>query len=114
MEDDRKRNPEYLDYVRRHFCCLCGEHPPSTPHHYRMSGSCGIGKKPPDYMTLPLCNNCHVKIHARGPTLEERHTMASKGLEILSRWVCNREEWWLRVSGYETEEGVVCEDEEQF
>lgn len=58
------RDPKYLAYIRTHYCTTCG-HPPG-PHeiqaaHVRMKANAGMGQKPSDYRTVPLCVRCHQK-----------------------------------------------------
>ena len=52
------RDKRYLQYIRDKGCVICGQ--PSIAHHIRRSywGS-GMGIKPHDYVTIPLCNNHH-------------------------------------------------------
>jgi len=54
----------HLDWIRSLECSECGKPRPSEPHHlsgqFNMSG---VGKKSPDWATMPLCNKCHRAFH---------------------------------------------------
>ena len=53
------RNKKYLDFIRSHPCVMCGN-PQTVPHHVRRSyWGAGMGVKPHDYVTLPVCVRCH-------------------------------------------------------
>lgn len=62
----RERDNAYLNFIRRQPCCVCGKAAPSQAAHIR-SGypeagwrPTGMGEKPSDHRTLPLCPGCHV------------------------------------------------------
>jgi len=53
-------NEDYLKWIRNRPCCFpfCGM--PAEPHHFRRSYyGAGAGKKPSDYVTIPLCRTHH-------------------------------------------------------
>ena len=55
------RNPDYLKFIRLHFCRRCS-YPAVSAHHVRRSyWGAGTGIKSHDYCTLPWCeeNGCH-------------------------------------------------------
>lgn len=64
------RNKRYLEWMRLQTCCSCGaeSHPerPSEAAHVRLGMGGGIGLKPSDYRTVPLCRYCHAEQHAKG------------------------------------------------
>ena len=63
------RNKRYLEYVRKLSCLMCGSVYGSDPHHIKGIGHfSGVGQKASDYLTMPLCRNCHEQMH-RDPTL---------------------------------------------
>lgn len=67
MRTDKK----YLDYIRQMPCKICGY--PAEPHHIRSTGD-GLGQKPDDRRTIPLCRLHHAEAHAWGDkTFQERH-----------------------------------------
>jgi len=47
-------------------CVACGKHPPSEAAHVRNGTDGGIGLKPSDRYSLPLCRACHAKQHRLG------------------------------------------------
>lgn len=66
QRDPRVECPAFLAFVRRHACCACGAPPPSQAAHLRMSDArypekvCGVGMKPSDRWSTPLCADCHL------------------------------------------------------
>lgn len=48
---------EYIGYVKRLPCCICGASPPSDAHH-PISGRYGT-RKAPDASVIPLCKAHH-------------------------------------------------------
>lgn len=53
--------PRHLDRIREMSCLICRKAPPSEASHLRMGLGGGVGMKPHDYWTLPLCHSCHDK-----------------------------------------------------
>ena len=52
------RSPKYLKFVRSHPCIVCCK--TSQAHHVRRSyWGAGTSIKPHDYVTIPLCLDCH-------------------------------------------------------
>ena len=62
----RIHDKEFLKFVRSHACAACGCPPPSQAAHIRYSDAAsgninpGIGAKPDDSKTVPLCADCHL------------------------------------------------------
>lgn len=56
----RSGDPEYLSWVRRQLCAVCGASPPNHAHH-RTGG--GMGMKTADSEAFPLCNKHHRELH---------------------------------------------------
>lgn len=56
------RDAHYLAFVRDHDCIGCNHPRPNEAHHY-MQGDGGMGRKPDDYYTAPLCRKCHHHWH---------------------------------------------------
>jgi hypothetical protein len=62
-----ERDNEYLSFVRGESCSCCGIYGRSEPHHLRIDNLGGMGIKPSDVYTLPICHNCHMGIaHNQG------------------------------------------------
>ena len=61
----RERDPAHLDKVRRLPCLVCRAPGPSQAAHVRYGDSAhgkpptGLGAKPSDKWTVPLCARCH-------------------------------------------------------
>ena len=64
MNEKTYRDKKYLAFVRELDCCACGAHGPSDPHHAISGG--GVGLKPSDAVTIPLCRMCHSEFHQMG------------------------------------------------
>ncbi|MGJ8524123.1 hypothetical protein R84981_002841 [Carnimonas sp. R-84981] len=63
-----KKNPKYLRWVRTQPCCMCGA-PADHAHHIISRGNVsGMGMKPADVLTVPVCAPHHNEIH-RDPDL---------------------------------------------
>lgn len=60
------RNASYLKWIRTLPCASCGDPGSSQAAHVRMGNGGGMGLKPSDYRTLPLCPECHGAQHAGG------------------------------------------------
>jgi len=63
----RQKCEEFLRFVRRRPCCACGAPAPSQAAHLRITDPrysqkrhVGIGEKPDDSWTTPLCAECHL------------------------------------------------------
>ena len=53
------RSKKYLKFIREKPCLICAN-PNTIPHHIRRSyWGAGMGLKPHDYVTIPLCHNHH-------------------------------------------------------
>lgn len=61
-----KRDVEYLFYLRKQSCLVCGVQNMSHAHHVRIDNCGGTAIKPPDYMCISLCYNCHRMVHTKG------------------------------------------------
>jgi len=59
----RIENPKYLKLIRQMPCVRCGCNPCGEAAHLRLNGdgkeNPGMGAKPDDAWTLPLCRSCH-------------------------------------------------------
>lgn len=60
------RNPAYLAFIRSRPCAFC-VNPVSEPHHAvkRLKGisEAGLQEKGSDYLTIPICRRCHLRLH---------------------------------------------------
>ena len=84
----RGEEPKHLDAIRQCPCLTCGTVPAEAAHIRMNDGpgkpNPGIGAKPPDRYTVPLCPDCHRDCgqesqHGRG----ERLWWQSKGVNPL-------------------------------
>lgn len=57
---------EYLEHTRKQACLWCGKVNNSHAHHLRIDSLGGTGIKPSDVYTVPLCPECHKRLHDNG------------------------------------------------
>jgi len=60
------RSKKYLKLVASLPCCVCGELGTVIAHHVRTANNSGMGTKPSDTLTIPLCHNHHMELHQKG------------------------------------------------
>ena len=61
----RIKSEKYLEWVRGLPCANCQAPGPSEVHHIKGIGSfSGVGKKASDYLSMPMCAQCHRDFHA--------------------------------------------------
>lgn len=73
-----ERNPDHLAFIRCLPCLYCGRRGQSVAAHVRSMTDGGMGMKPSDRFTVPLCDSDHRHQHQIG---EERF-WREVGLEI--------------------------------
>ena len=78
QRDPRREDAKHLAYIRKQPCCVCGKPAPSEAAHIRMrradmSKDIGMGEKPHDMHTTPLCNWHHVS----GPKAQHKMNEAA-------------------------------------
>jgi hypothetical protein len=59
-------NTRHLSFVKRLPCTKCFKAAPSDAAHVRTGNDGGIGIKPSDNCTVPLCRACHSEQHDNG------------------------------------------------
>jgi hypothetical protein len=63
---------KHLDFIRGLSCIICGDNTSVQAAHIRYSDASvgkvnsGLGKKPDDRYTIPLCGDCHTLQHTEG------------------------------------------------
>lgn len=62
----RQSDAEHLEAIRQCPCLRCGQDPCGEAAHVRMGSHAGMGRKPDDSATVPLCHGCHMDQHAVG------------------------------------------------
>lgn len=61
------RDSRHLDFIRSLPCCCCGKSSePSQAAHVRLGNGGGMGMKPGDDFTIPMCAGCHHSQHQKG------------------------------------------------
>lgn len=80
MRHPRVKLAAHLDFVRSLPCCVCGDNTSTEAAHIRASDRSvgksltGMGEKPSDIWTVPLCGRCHREQHSVSEFLFwERH-----------------------------------------
>ena len=63
---DLRSRVQHLAFVRQLPCVACGKAAPSEAAHVRTGTDGGVGMKPGDRYTVPLCTVCHAKQHRIG------------------------------------------------
>lgn len=78
----RERDEAHLKLIRQCPCLVCGGEP-SEAAHIRQSAPgkppIGMGLKPDDKFTVPLCHGCHMRQHEVG----EKSFFAEQGIKPL-------------------------------
>lgn len=68
----RQTDEAHLKYIRQLPCCICLDNISTEAAHLRQSDARigkinpGIGQKPSDCYTIPLCSTCHRRQHEIG------------------------------------------------
>lgn len=60
------RNKDYLAWIRTQPCEACAVRGNIQAAHVRKGNGGGMGIKPSDYRTVPLCHACHLRQHQEG------------------------------------------------
>ena len=97
------RDRKHLAWIRALPCLVCGR-TPCDPHHIRYGSNSGVGTKPGDDFTIPLCHTHHRELHDKGELrylydyggYEKARTLAKKlyevtgdterALELICKW----------------------------
>ena len=66
----RAEDSKHLAAIRQCPCIVCGRDPAGEAAHIRMTApdkpNPGMGAKPDDQFSVPLCHACHMKQHTMG------------------------------------------------
>lgn len=81
------RNPDYLEFVRQHHCCMCGSKTIGIVAHHEGLGKNMMGGKPPDTHAVPLCAVCHQLRHHMGKGFWESIDIKMVIIELLTEWI---------------------------
>ena len=83
--DTRWRSPAHCNFVRSHHCAIAGGMDvPIEVSHVRIGSGAGVGQKPDDHRTVPLCSTHHRRQHEVG----ERTFWAGIDVEALIDAFC--------------------------
>jgi len=56
----RYRSEKYLNFIRSKRCLICDRL--AEPHHVKINHNSGMGRKPDDTYSIPLCRDHHEEI----------------------------------------------------
>lgn len=78
----------WKNHVQSQPCLFCGRTPAGEAHHVRFGHKAGMGTKPDDYRTIPLCHKCHDDVHNyRIPSHIGREEILECMLDLLTKEV---------------------------
>lgn len=69
LKRPREKDDKHLDFIRCLPCCVCGDNTATEAAHLRTGNldygkrHTGMGEKPSDKFTVPLCGRCHRAQH---------------------------------------------------
>jgi len=66
FKEKRIRDKKHLKFLRSLLCVNCGISKPLEAAHIRSGSLSGVGIKPCDSRTVPLCTKCHFTQHNKG------------------------------------------------
>lgn len=91
---------EYMDWLHKQTCLVCGCHNGIEAHHLRIDGMGGTAKKPPDWMCVPLCQEHHRMYHLRGHQwFLEQVGWLTKYVSLKEYLICNYNRWKNHIGG---------------
>ena len=91
-EGKRKRNKSHMAFIACLPCVTCGSSPVEVAH-VRFADTkwnkpiTGLGQKPHDRWTIPLCHTCHRTGTDAQHRANEREWWSDKGIDVL--WLCD-------------------------
>ncbi len=86
------RRPKYLQWIRTLPCVICGDDVTTEAAHLRLAirtlnkPNAGMGAKPDDWWTLPLCHGHHAQQHKDGEAVFWNRFLMDPGLMCLALW----------------------------
>jgi len=83
----KKKNDNYSGIKLKHLkrlselkCMFCNANPGGVAHHVRAGQNAGMGRKPGDEWTIPICHVCHDELHFR---TGEKKFYKEKGYDLV-------------------------------
>lgn len=61
-----RQDKEYLSFEHKEPCMWCGKFADIEVHHLKELGYTGTAYKADDWLSLPLCKDCHIAYHTQG------------------------------------------------
>ena len=62
----RWKSQSHCTFLRKFACCVCDSITAIEVSHIRLGTDGGLGRKPSDFYAIPLCKECHSRLHQRG------------------------------------------------
>ena len=91
-----RKNPEYLEYVRKQACICCGRYG-SEAHHLKEAGQSGTAYKVDDWEVISLCPECHREYHIKGKkAFEEKMAWLIKYISLDDFTACCYNRWLMK------------------
>ena len=85
------RDRAFLAYIRAQPCALCMAEGCTEPHHVLLPGEGARGRKPSDYLCVPLCGpgarDCHGQAQAYKLNTAQQLDMMIAGWKLLAWWL---------------------------
>jgi len=77
---DGQNEVEYEKWIKKQPCAICRNHPVDPHHLIGIDKNGAVGSKAPWYALMPLCRECHNKLHDEPFIWPEQWEMVTKML----------------------------------
>jgi len=74
----RWRSLAHCAWIRGFACCVCGSATNIEAAHVRLGSKCGMGQKPDDWRTVPLCAGPHSNIAGQLGCHDRQHIIGEQ------------------------------------
>lgn len=90
-----RQDKNYLEYQRKQACIWCGKQNCSEVHHLKEANYTGVAYKADDWLTVPLCHDCHISgFHTKGKqAFEDSLTWITKYISLVDFCKINYNKW---------------------
>ena len=94
----KRLDPVFLVHTRKQACISCGQFG-CDPHHLTLTDKQGTALKAPDYLAMPVCRECHTKLHAISePAFYRTLNKVMAGLEVETFLMLNYQNYLLKLN----------------
>lgn len=84
-EGKRWRSPAHTTWVRGFACCVCGSTTNIAAAHVRLGSHAGMGQKPDDWRTVPLCDGPFADINGKQGCHNRQHSVGEQTFWLWAR-----------------------------